>query len=49
MDINTIEFPYTTPVKDQSKLHWENISTEIFVRVENKNILDVLVLIKHLI
>ena len=34
--VDPIEFPYTTPTKDSSALHWESISTEIFVRVTNK-------------
>lgn len=36
-NINSIEFPFTSPSKEESKSHWENISTEIFVRVENLN------------
>ena len=32
---NAISFPYTTPNKESTALHWENISTEIYVRVVN--------------
>jgi len=32
---DAISFPYTTPSKETIALHWENISTEIFVRVVN--------------
>ena len=32
---DAINFPYTTPSKESTALHWENISTEIFVRVTN--------------
>ncbi len=32
---DAISFPYTTPSKETTALHWENISTEIYVRVVN--------------
>ena len=32
---NPITFPYTSPTKESSALHWESISTPIYVRVTN--------------
>ncbi|MDC1457296.1 hypothetical protein N8351_07025, partial [Flavobacteriaceae bacterium] len=34
-DNNPITFPFKTPEKDSSKLHWESQITEIFVRIVN--------------
>ena len=32
---NPITFPFKTPEKDSSKLHWESQITEVFVRIVN--------------
>ena len=34
-DNNPITFPFKTPEKDSSKLHWESQITEVFVRIVN--------------
>ena len=34
---NPINFPYVSPTKESSALHWESISTEIYVRLVNND------------